>query len=68
MSEMDDGLEIRPRKLHGGHWLTYEDHRMATAGAILGLRVQGVEVENIATTSKTMPEFVQLWQAMLESK
>jgi 3-phosphoshikimate 1-carboxyvinyltransferase len=40
---------------------------MATAGAIIGLRIQGVEVENIATTSKTMPEFPQLWNQMLES-
>ena len=68
VAELEDGFEIRPAKLHGGKWLTYEDHRMATAGAILGLRVPGVEVENIATTAKTMPEFVQLWQAMLESK
>ncbi len=65
--ELEDGLEIHPAQLHGGKWLTYEDHRMATAAAILGLRISGIEVENIATTSKTMPEFVNLWQAMLES-
>jgi 3-phosphoshikimate 1-carboxyvinyltransferase len=40
---------------------------MATAAAILGLRIDGIEVENIATTSKTMPDFVKLWQTMLES-
>ncbi|MFM1957890.1 MAG: 3-phosphoshikimate 1-carboxyvinyltransferase [Actinomycetota bacterium] len=67
VTELEDGLEIQPAKLHGGKWLTYEDHRMATAAAILGLRVSGIEVENIATTSKTMPEFVNLWQAMLGS-
>jgi 3-phosphoshikimate 1-carboxyvinyltransferase len=67
VTELADGLEIRPAKLHGGQWLTYEDHRMATAAAILGLSVSGIEVENIATTSKTMPEFVNLWQAMLGS-
>jgi 3-phosphoshikimate 1-carboxyvinyltransferase len=67
VTELADGLEIRPAKLNGGQWLTYEDHRMATAAAILGLRVPGIEVENIATTSKTMPEFVNLWQAMLGS-
>ena len=67
VTELADGLEIRPAKLHAGQWLTYEDHRMATAAAILGLRVPGIEVENIATTSKTMPEFVNLWQAMLGS-
>jgi 3-phosphoshikimate 1-carboxyvinyltransferase len=43
---------------------SYEDHRMATAGAIIGLAVRGVEVEDIGTTAKTMPEFPQLWQEM----
>jgi len=66
--ELPDGLEIRPAKLHGGKWHTYEDHRMATTGAVIGLAVAGVEVENIATTSKTMPEFARLWTQMLESR
>jgi 3-phosphoshikimate 1-carboxyvinyltransferase len=66
--ELPDGLEIHPQPLTGGKWLTYEDHRMATAGAIIGLRVAGLQVENIATTSKTMPEFVTLWETMLEGK
>ena len=68
VSELEDGLEIRPAQLSGGKWHSYEDHRMATAGAILGLRVPGIEVENIATTSKTMPEFTKLWQEMLDAK
>lgn len=62
--ETDDGIIIRPAPLHGGPFHTYEDHRMATAGAILGLAVDGVDVENIATTGKTMPQFPQLWEAM----
>ena len=68
VSDLEDGLEIRPAKLSGGKWQSYEDHRMATAGAILGLRIPGIEVENIATTSKTMPEFTKLWQEMLDAK
>ena len=68
VSELEDGLEIRPARLSGGKWQSYEDHRMATAGAILGLRIPGIEVENIATTSKTMPEFTKLWQDMLDAK
>jgi hypothetical protein len=52
--------------LHGAQWLSYEDHRMATAGAIIGLRVPGIQVENIATTAKTMPNFTELWAGMLE--
>lgn len=65
-TELADGIEIKPAELHGGLWRTYEDHRMATAGAIIGLRVPGVEVEDIGVTSKTMPEFARLWQQMLE--
>jgi 3-phosphoshikimate 1-carboxyvinyltransferase len=38
---------------------------MATAGAIIGLRVAGVEVDDIATTAKTLPDFPQLWTDML---
>jgi 3-phosphoshikimate 1-carboxyvinyltransferase len=68
VTELEDGLEIRPAALHSGKWQSYEDHRMATAGAILGLRIPGIEVENIATTSKTMPEFTKLWQDMLDTK
>jgi 3-phosphoshikimate 1-carboxyvinyltransferase len=51
--------------LHACEWLSYEDHRMATAGAIIGLRVPGITVENIGTTAKTMPNFTQLWLEML---
>lgn len=65
-AETSDGITINPRPLHGGVFHSYEDHRMATAGAILGLAVDGVEVENIATTSKTMPEFARMWLRMLD--
>jgi len=64
--ETADGWEIVPTEtMRGGLWKTYEDHRMATAGAIIGLRVPGVLVENIETTSKTMPNFPAMWQKML---
>lgn len=63
--ETGDGLVIRPARLHAGVVHSYADHRMATAGAILGLAVEGVQVEDIATTAKTMPDFPELWAAML---
>jgi 3-phosphoshikimate 1-carboxyvinyltransferase len=64
--ETADGLEIDPSdNLHGALWQSYEDHRMATAGAIIGLRVPGIRVEDIATTSKTMPDFANMWTKML---
>lgn len=65
VTETDDGLTVTPTALHGGDWHSYADHRMATAGAILGLRVPGVRIEDIGTTAKTLPGFVDLWQRML---
>ncbi|MEV4319230.1 3-phosphoshikimate 1-carboxyvinyltransferase [Actinocrispum sp. NPDC049592] len=65
VEETEDGLIIRPRALHGGPWGAYADHRMATAGAILGLVVSGVEVDDIASTSKTIPDFPGMWSTML---
>ncbi|HTI76449.1 MAG TPA: 3-phosphoshikimate 1-carboxyvinyltransferase [Mycobacterium sp.] len=66
--ETPDGLRITAQPLHGGVWQSYADHRMATAGAIVGLRVPGVEVEDIGTTAKTLPDFPQLWADMLEGQ
>jgi len=63
--ETSDGMVIEPGELHGGFWRSYEDHRMATAGAIIGLRVPGIEIEDIGVTSKTIPQFVSLWEKML---
>lgn len=65
--ETSDGLRIRPANLHGGVWHAYADHRMATAGAIIGLRVHGIEVDDIDTTAKTLPGFAGLWQSMLDA-
>lgn len=64
-TELPDGIRLEPAVLHGGEWQSYHDHRMATAGAIIGLAVEGVEVENIATTSKTLPDFPRMWAEML---
>ena len=63
--EDHDGLVITARPLHGGVWHSYADHRMAMAGAIVGLKVPGVQVENIATTAKTLPDFPGMWAAMM---
>ena len=66
-------LEIKPRSLTVNSsqapylFNSYEDHRMATAGAIIGLAVPGVIVENIETTKKTLPNFPELWSQMLGS-
>ena len=66
--ETADGLEVHPRPLHGGRFETYEDHRLATAAAVLGLCVASVEVVDVATTAKTLPTFVPLWEQMLTAR
>jgi 3-phosphoshikimate 1-carboxyvinyltransferase len=65
VTDTADGLRIRPRPLRGGVFHTYEDHRLATAAAVLGLAVPGVLVENVATTAKTLPDFPAMWTELL---
>jgi len=65
VEETADGLRIRPRPLHGGPWRAYADHRMATAGAIIGLVVPGIAVDDISCTGKTIPDFPAQWRSML---
>ncbi|MEV0154427.1 3-phosphoshikimate 1-carboxyvinyltransferase [Micromonospora sp. NPDC050686] len=68
VTESADGLEIRPRPLRGGTFRTYADHRMAHAAAVAGLAVPGVELDDVACTSKTMPEFPALWSGVVTGK
>jgi 3-phosphoshikimate 1-carboxyvinyltransferase len=63
--ETEDGLVVRPRPLTGGPFATYDDHRIAMAAAVVGLGVDGVLVEDVETTRKTVPDFVGSWQRML---
>ncbi len=65
ITELDDGLVIRPAPLHGGEFATYSDHRLAHAAAIVGLAVPGVLVHDIGTTAKTMPDFAERWSRMV---
>ena len=65
VTEHADGLTIRPAPLHGGVFRTYADHRMAHAGVIIGSAVDGVLVEDIATTAKTFPDFAGAWLDLL---
>lgn len=67
VTETEDGLLIKPAKLTGASFSTYEDHRMAMAGAVLGLSVPNLVIENIQTTSKTLPEFADMWHEMVTS-
>jgi 3-phosphoshikimate 1-carboxyvinyltransferase len=65
VSEEESALHFQPAPLHSGIFHTYEDHRLATAGAVLGLVVDGIDVENIETTRKTITDFPGLWSETL---
>jgi 3-phosphoshikimate 1-carboxyvinyltransferase len=65
VTETEDGLTIRPSPLNGGVFRTYADHRMAQAGVILGLGVDGVRVQDVGTTAKTFPDFAGTWSRFL---
>ena len=65
MREEASALHITPAPLHGGEFRTYDDHRLATAGAVIGLVTEGVSVENIETTRKTLPNFASMWRELV---
>lgn len=64
VTEHPDGLSLRPAALTGGLFHTYADHRMAHAGVVVGAAVDGVLVENVATTGKTFPDFAGFWSGL----
>jgi 3-phosphoshikimate 1-carboxyvinyltransferase len=68
VTELPDGLELRPASLHGGEFRSYADHRMAHAGAVVGAAVDGVTIDDIGATSKTFPEFPRVWSASVASR
>lgn len=64
-TELPDGIRIEPGPMHGGLWRAHHDHRIATTGALIGLAVPGVQVDDIGVTAKTLPQFTALWAQML---
>jgi 3-phosphoshikimate 1-carboxyvinyltransferase len=66
VTEEYSALHFDPSSLHAGIFHTYEDHRLATAGAVIGLVTPGIEVENIATTRKTLTDFPGLWKSLVQ--
>jgi 3-phosphoshikimate 1-carboxyvinyltransferase len=57
--ELSDGLVINPgpHALRGASLQTYNDHRMAMALSLIGLRVEGVRIQNPGCVAKTYPNF-----------
>ncbi len=65
VTEFPDGLRIVPGPLHGTTFETYADHRMAHAAAVIGLAVPGIDLADVGCTSKTLPEFPELWSELV---
>jgi 3-phosphoshikimate 1-carboxyvinyltransferase len=65
VQQTEDGLRIEPAPLHSGVFHTYADHRLAHAGALLGLVVPGIELDDVGCTGKTLPNFPALWQELV---
>ncbi|MFT4295216.1 MAG: 3-phosphoshikimate 1-carboxyvinyltransferase [Micropruina sp.] len=63
--QTEDGLAITPAPLTSGVFGTYADHRMAHAGALLGLAVDGVTLDDVSCTTKTLPDFPGLWAQLV---
>jgi len=57
--ELDDGLQIMPSPLHPAAIETYDDHRIAMAFAVIGLKLAGVKIKNPGCVAKTYPEFFE---------
>ena len=66
VTQHEDGLTIQPSKLHPGTIETYDDHRLAMAFAITGLRQPGLRIRNPACVAKTYPEFFEDLRRLVE--
>lgn len=65
VEEYDDGLKIYPcDTIRPATIRTYNDHRMAMAFALIGLRVDGIEIENPNCVSKTFPNYFETLETL----
>jgi 3-phosphoshikimate 1-carboxyvinyltransferase len=59
VQEFDDGLEVAPSALHPAAVKTYDDHRIAMAFAVAGLKLSGLRIRNPGCVAKTYPRFFE---------
>jgi 3-phosphoshikimate 1-carboxyvinyltransferase len=57
-----------PRPLRGTRVETYDDHRMAMAFAVAGLRVPGLVIADPGCVSKSFPEFWNRFESILQER
>jgi 3-phosphoshikimate 1-carboxyvinyltransferase len=66
VEERPDGLSIWPSSLRAGTVETYDDHRIAMAFAVLGLRQPGVVIKDPRCVAKTFPGFFDALEQLRE--
>ena len=65
VEEHPDGMTIQPcRAIRSADICTYNDHRMAMAFALIGLRAPGVSIKNSACVSKTFPDYFKVLETL----
>ncbi len=65
VDEHPDGLTIYPCKnIRPAYIRTYDDHRMAMAFALVGLKVPGIEIENPGCVAKTFPDYFEVLEQL----
>ena len=65
VEEHEDGMTIYPvEKMRSASIQTYNDHRMAMAFSLIGLRFDGVTIENPSCVSKTFPNFFEVLETL----
>ena len=67
VKERPDGLRIEPSRLMPAAIRTYQDHRMAMAFAVTGLRVPGLTILEPGCAAKTFPDFFERFAALTGS-
>ena len=62
--EHRDGLEISPARINPAAIDTYQDHRVAMAFSLVGLKVNGIRINDPECVSKTFPDYFQVLRAL----
>ncbi len=62
VDEFEDGFRVNKAGHTTGTWGTYADHRMAHAGAVAGLVIPRLVLDDVACVSKTWPDFAEVWE------
>jgi 3-phosphoshikimate 1-carboxyvinyltransferase len=63
-TETDDGLTIEPAPLRGATLSTHHDHRLAMAFGLIGLRVDGVEIDDPGVVTKSWPGYWKMLEGL----